>query len=238
MTTVACIFARGGSKGLPGKNVRPLGGKPLIVWSIEQALSVNRIDRVLVSTDSQEIADIAKQSGAEVPFIRPAELASDQSPEWLAWRHMLNFLKESEGCYPNSMISLPATAPLRSIVDIENCLDQYDKGEFDVVITMTDAHRNPYFNMVTQDKSGKIDLVIPSQGSVARRQDAPEVFDMTTVAYVVNPDFVMNKIGIFSGRVGSVYVPLTRAIDIDTLLDFKIAELLLEMNKTQNECKS
>ena len=150
MTTVACIFARGGSKGLPGKNVRPLGGKPLIVWSIEQALSVNRIDRVLVSTDSQEIADIAKQSGAEVPFIRPAELASDQSPEWLAWRHMLNFLKESEGCYPNSMISLPATAPLRSIVDIENCLDQYDKGEFDVVITMTDAHRNPYFNMVTK----------------------------------------------------------------------------------------
>lgn len=85
MTTVAFIFARGGSKGLPGKNIRPLDGKPLIAWSVEHALSVQRIDRVIVSTDSEEIARISKEYGAEVPFIRPANLSMDESPEWLAW---------------------------------------------------------------------------------------------------------------------------------------------------------
>ena len=232
MTIVACIFARGGSKGLPGKNIRPLGGKPLIAWSIEQALSVERIDRVIVSTDSYEIADIAKGSGAEVPFMRPSELSGDKSSEWLAWRHMLTYLKQADGQFPEAMISLPTTAPLRSTQDIDNCLDEYSKRIFDVVVTVTDAHRNPYFNMVTRDENGKVQLVIPRIDGVTRRQDAPEVFDMTTVAYVVNPVFVMTHDGLFSGRMGAVHVPKARAIDIDTLLDFKMAELLLEMANT------
>jgi N-acylneuraminate cytidylyltransferase len=138
MGIVACIFARGGSKGLPGKNIRPLGGKPLITWSIEQALSVERIDRVIVSTDSHDIAEIAKASGAEVPFMRPSELSGDKSPEWLAWRHMLTYLKQADGQYPEAMISLPTTAPLRSTQDIDNCIDEYRKGLFDVVVTVTD----------------------------------------------------------------------------------------------------
>ena len=90
MKTIAFIFARGGSKGLPGKNIRLLGGKPLIAWSIEHARAVQRIDRIIVSTDSQEIANVAKEYGAEVPFIRPEQIAGDTSPEWLAWRHALN----------------------------------------------------------------------------------------------------------------------------------------------------
>ena len=92
MKVIAFIFARGGSKGLPGKNVRPLAGKPLIAWSIEHARAVERIDRIIVSTDSHEIADVARQNGAEVPFMRPKDLSSDTSPEWLAWRHALNYL--------------------------------------------------------------------------------------------------------------------------------------------------
>ena len=142
MKAVAFIFARGGSIGLPGKNIRPLGGKPLIGWSIEHALVVKRIERVIVSTDSEDIAAVAREYGAEVPFIRPAELARDDSPEWFAWRHALNYLRETTGALPEVMLSVPATAPLRLPLDIENCLDEYEKGDADVVITITDAHRS------------------------------------------------------------------------------------------------
>lgn len=227
MKAAAFIFARGGSKGLPGKNIRPLGGKPLIAWSIEHALAVNRIERVIVSTDSEEIAAVAREYGAKVPFIRPAELARDDSPEWLAWRHALNYLQESEGALPQMMVSVPATAPLRLPLDIENCLDEYEKGDADMVITVTDAHRSPYFNMVKGHPDGTVGLVISPQSAIARRQDAPTVYDVTTVAYVVRPEFVMSHNGAFEGRVRAVHVPTERAIDIDTLLDFQIAECLL-----------
>ena len=130
MKTVAFIFARGGSKGLPGKNIRPLVGKPLIAWSIEHALAVKRIERIIVSTDSEEIATVARNYYAEVPFFRPAELAQDDSPEWLAWQHALNYLFETSGVLPEVMVSVPTTAPLRLAIDIENCLDEYEKGGF------------------------------------------------------------------------------------------------------------
>lgn len=227
MKAIAFIFARGGSKGLPGKNIRPLGGKPLIAWSIEHALAVRRIARVIVSTDSQEIAVVAREHGAEVPFIRPEELARDESPEWLAWRHALNYLLDEEGVLPDAMVSVPTTAPLRSSLDIENCLDEYEKGGADMVITVTDAHRSPYFNMVKVNPDGSVGLVMPPQAVIARRQDVPTVFDMTTVAYVARPEFVLTHNATFEGRVRHVHVPLERAIDIDTLLDFRIAECLL-----------
>jgi CMP-N-acetylneuraminic acid synthetase len=228
MKATALIFARGGSKGLPGKNIRMLGGKPLIAWSIEQALSVKRIDRVIVSTDSEEIADVAHAYGAEVPFMRPPELARDDSPEWMSWQHALNFMKENDGTLPSVMVSVPATAPLRSPIDIENCLDEYEKGNVDVVITVTNSNRSPYFNMVKTSADGTVGLVMPPHLSITRRQDAPVVYDMTTVCYVANPAFVMSHNATFEGRVKAVYVPTERAIDIDTLLEFQIAEYLLK----------
>ena len=227
MSVIAFIFARGGSKGLPGKNIRPLGGKPLIAWSIDQAKAVKRIDRVIISTDSEEIAAVARQYGAEVPFMRPAELARDNSPEWLAWRHALTCLLETEGKLPEVMLSLPATAPLRLPIDIENSLDKYSVGDVDMVITVTDAHRSPYFNMVKSNDDGTVGLVIPPPSAIARRQDAPQVFDMTTVTYVARPEFVMTHNSLFEGRIRAVHVPVERAIDIDTLLDFQFAESLL-----------
>lgn len=227
MRTIAFIFARGGSKGLPGKNIRLLAGKPLIAWSIEHARAVQRIDRVIVSTDSQEIVDVALKFGAEVPFMRPAALSRDDSPEWLAWRHALNYLLETEGSLPEVMVSVPPTAPLRLPSDIEKCLDEFDKNDADVVVTMTDAHRSPYFNMLKAHPDGKVGLVNPPVAALTRRQDAPTVYDMTTVAYVASPDFVMAHNSTFEGRVRAVHVPIERAIDIDTLLDFQMAEFFL-----------
>lgn len=228
MSTVALICARGGSKGLPGKNIRLLKGKPLIGWAIETAQAVSRIERVLVSTDSDEIAQVARKFGADVPFVRPSELARDDTAEWLVWRHALNFMKEQEGAYPEILVCVPTTAPLRFAVDIENCLDEYEKGCSDIVISVTKAHRNPYFNMVKIDSEHHAELVISGNNPISRRQEAPVVYDMTTVAYVANPKFILSHYGIFEGRVSAVQVPLERAIDIDTLFDFKMAEFLMQ----------
>lgn len=233
MDTVAFIFARGGSKGLPGKNIRPLAGKPLIAWAIDHARAVSRIRRVIVSTDAPEIAEAARAFGAEVPFLRPDELARDDSPEWFAWRHALNFLKQDEGRLPDAMVSVPVTAPLRLPEDIENCLDRFVEGGADMVVTMAEAHRNPYFNMVKANPDGTVGLVIPPAAGVTRRQDAPAVFDLTTVAYVADPGFVLTREGTFAGRVKAVQVPVERSIDIDTLLDFEIAELLMNKRISQ-----
>ena len=225
---VAFIFARGGSKGIPRKNIKLLGGRPLIAWSIETALKCPSIDRVIVSTDDQEIADVAMSFGAEVPFIRPAELAEDTSPEWYAWRHAVNFV-ESEGFKFDKFVSLPATSPLRSVDDVENCIAALD-GQTDVVLTVKEAERSPYFNMVTIDEEGFSHLAITPDIAVMRRQDAPKVYDMTTVCYVTRPKFILSNFGVFSGRVRPVIVPVSRAIDIDNPVDFQMAELYVNQH--------
>jgi N-acylneuraminate cytidylyltransferase len=230
VTTVAFIFARGDSKGLPGKNIRNFGDKPLIAWSIECALSVKSIDQVIVSTDSTVIAEISKSYGAEVPFIRPRELATDESPEWLSWRHALEYVKHSSGALPEAMVSLPATSPLRAVNDVESSIDLFSKGGCDVVVTVSEAHRNPYFNMVSENIDGTVGLVM-EDSQVSRRQDAPIICDLATVCYVANPEFVLSHDSIFEGRVKAVNVPQERAIDIDSLLDFQIAEFLLNSRK-------
>lgn len=235
MDIVALICARGGSKGLPGKNIRPLAGKPLIAWAIDHIREVKRIDRIIVSTDLEEIASVASNFGAEIPFLRPAELAQDNSSEWIVWQHAMDYLKRTDGNYPDILIVVPTTAPLRSSVDLENCLDEYEKGDVDIVVTATDAHRSPFFNMVKQNEDKTISLVISPDSKVNRRQDAPVVYDMTTVAYVTSPEFVMNNKGMFDGRVGYVHVPVERALDIDTALDFRIAECLISDNNANTK---
>jgi len=227
VSAAAFIFARGGSKGLPGKNIRELCGKPLIAWSIDQAREAKGIDRVIVSTDSEEIASVAKRFGAEVPFIRPAELAGDASPEWMAWRHALQHLLQSEGRMPEIMVSVPCTAPLRVAGDIDRCLNEYRSHQCDAVITVTEANRSPYFNMVVRDAIGVCKIVNQNDATVFRRQDAPVVYDITTVAYVLKSSFVMRHEGLFSGVVRSVVVPKERATDIDDQIDFMIAEMLM-----------
>lgn len=222
MSVFAFIFARGNSKGLPGKNIKPLGDIPLIAHSIRVAQQVQGIDKVFVSTDSQAIAEVARAYSAEV-IVRPDELATDTAAEWLAWRHAIAYL-QARGESFDIFISLPATSPLRNTDDVRNCLASLDQ-DTDVVVTVTPAARSPYFNMVVRDAEGKSQLVCAGE-RVHRRQDAPAVYDMTTVAYVTRPVFVMNNERIFSGRVKSVVVPRERAVDIDDIYDFKMAEML------------
>lgn len=225
MKSYAFIFARGGSKGLPGKNIRLLAGKPLLQYSIDTALSAPSIDQVFVSTDDPLIAKVALQCGALL-IERPAELASDTSPEWLSWQHAVKWVTEHYGAFED-FISLPATSPLRNVTDVENSIKQRKIKNADICISVTPSGRSPYFNMVKKLDNGFIELVNNPDNNVARRQDSPEVFDITTVVYATTTQFVMNNYGIFSGKVTCINVPKNRAVDIDDIYDFKLAETII-----------
>lgn len=228
MKIVAFIFARGGSKGIPNKNLHLFGGKPLIAWSIEQALAIKEIDRLIVSTDSEDIKKVALEYGAEVPFLRPKELSQDNSPEWLAWQHALKYLIEDLNYNPDIMVSIPTTSPLRSTKDIIRCIDLYHKGGSDIVVTISETDRSPYFNMVHIDDDKAIRLVNPPLKTIFNRQNAPEVFNITTVCYVTSPDFILNNNSLFDGKVRAIKVPFERSIDIDNIFDLKFAESILK----------
>jgi N-acylneuraminate cytidylyltransferase len=226
-SSVAVIPASGGSKGVPRKNIRLLAGKPLIAYAIETALASKFIDRVIVSTDDAEIAHIAQQHGAEVPFMRPPELARDDSPEWLTWQHAIRTLEAVEGSARMKVfVCVSPTSPLRTVEDVDACIRMLLESDADLVITVRPAERSPYFNMVVLDQHGYARLVIPPEGKIYRRQDAPAVYDVTTVAYAARPEFVLRAGSMLEGKLKAVVVPAERALDIDTELDFKIAEFL------------
>jgi N-acylneuraminate cytidylyltransferase len=225
--TICFIFVRGGSKGIPRKNLQDLGGMPLLAHSINCGLAVSAVERVVVSTDDQEIAEVARHYGAEVPFMRPSELAGDTSPEFMAWKHAVGEMTQRTGPF-DWMLSLPATSPLRSPEDVHHCLVAMKEHPLaDGVITVQKAVRNPYFNMVKPDQDGFCRLVCTGQG-VVRRQDTPEVFDVTTVAYVAKTSFVMNSSSLFKGNLRCVEIPRERAVDIDDALDLEWARFLLK----------
>ncbi|NUF53734.1 acylneuraminate cytidylyltransferase family protein [Acinetobacter seifertii] len=226
MRNFAFIFARGGSKGLPGKNIKPLAGKPLLRYSIDTALASDLIEQVFVSTDDQTIAEVAIEGGA-ILIERPNELASDQSPEWLSWRHAVEWATEHYGSF-DGFVSLPATSPLRSQDDVEAAILKRQAETADICIAVTPASRSPYFNMVKYNKAGFVELVNQPEGEVSRRQDAPQVFDITTVVYATTPEFVLNNYGLFSGKVVSIEVPKARAVDIDDIYDFRLAEAIIK----------
>ena len=221
MRTIAFVFARGGSKGIPRKNLQLLAGKPLLAWSIEMGQSLAEVERVFISTEDPEITETAISFGAEV-ITRPTELAQDTSPEWLAWQHAIKVAEEKQGRFER-FLSLPATAPLRNQQDVQQCLDRLDV-ETDVVITMTAASRSPWFNMVRQDASGNLNLLV--DGNYTRRQDAPIGYDVTTLAYVLRSEFILENQRLWDGRVKGVEIPPERALDIDIPLDLEIARFL------------
>lgn len=230
-SVVALIPARGGSKGVPRKNIRLLAGKPLIAYAIETARASRLIDRVVVSTDDAEIADVARRYGAEVPFIRPRELAQDDSPEWLTWRHAVRTLQAAEGeAALDVVVCVSPTSPLRAVEDVEACIRLLLNSDADLVMTVRPAERNPYFNMVVLDGEGCARVVIRPERPIHRRQDAPPVYDITTVAYAFRPEFVLRANSEVEGRVKAVVVPPERALDIDSELDFKFAEFLLSQS--------
>lgn len=223
---LAFIFARGGSKGVPNKNIKLLAGKPLIGYAIETALACKCFEDVIVSTDSPEIAEVARKFGANTPFMRPPELASDTASEWDAWRHAIGFVNDTVGVF-DTFVSLPATSPFRNVSDVKACIKLLDADDqADIVITGRRAERSPYFNMVRMDADGYAQVVIPPKDHLVRRQDAPQVYDITTVAYVTRPDFVLRAENIWRGNVRMFEIPTERAMDIDTQQDFFVAECL------------
>lgn len=232
MKNFAFIFARGGSKGLPGKNIKKLAGKPLLQYSIDSAKQTPSVSEVFVSTDDIAIKQCALEAGAKV-IDRPIELAGDQSPEWLAWRHAIEWVSEHYGAFDN-FISLPATSPLRAVKDIEAALEKRASVNADICISVTPSSRSPFFNMIKMDEAGFAELVIRPSGEVSRRQDSPDVFDITTVVYVAQPDFIINSYGLFSGKVTSVVIPKERAVDIDDIYDFYMAEVLIKLKNKEH----
>lgn len=218
----AFIFCRGGSKGIPDKNIRQVAGKPLLGWAVDGALASAYVSRVVVSTDSDRIADVARACGAEV-LMRPAALATDTAAELDAWKHAID---AEQVALRGTFISLPATSPLRAPADVDAAVERFAAGGCDIVFGISPAHRSPWLNMVTQDADGLIDLVIKGHGAV-RRQDVPPVFDITTCVYVGAVDYIAGCQALMEGRVAATEIPVDRALDIDTPYDLHLADLLL-----------
>ncbi len=224
MTTLATICARGGSKGLPGKNIRLLAGKPLIVHSIEFARAHPAIDRVAVSTDDPEIARIAAAAGAEVPYLRPAELARDDTPKLPVIEHLVSQL-EAQGAAFTRIVDLQPTSPLRLPQDLDGCLARADAPDApDLVLTAFDSGANPYFNLVEVGSDGIAQL---SKGAgLAARQAAPAVWQLNGSIYVWKRAALQRAAaqGLWSVRVAAHIMPASRSVDIDTADDFALAE--------------
>lgn len=233
MNIWAAVFARGGSKGLPGKNLKAMGGLPLVAHAIRVGLDIPGVSGVLCSTDSEEIRAVSEQYGGTAPFQRPAELAVDDSPEWLSWKHLAQHLVDTGGALEDILVSLPPTSPLRTVADVESAIAKHRSSGADVVVSYTPAARSPWFNMVTEGPDGFLRTVMRVDGdAISRRQDAPKVFDMATVVYVTTLGFVLSADSLFEGTVAGVEIPAERAIDIDTQLDFDIAAFLFDRQKS------
>jgi len=222
--TFAFIFARGGSKGLPGKNLLSISGMSLTARAIMIAKNIDCIERVFLSSDCDKIIEEGKQSGAEI-IKRPKILATDTASEWDAWKHAINVSCEKYGTF-DQFISLPPTAPGREVKDVERCINSLDDG-IDLVFTGQKANSNPWFNMVKRKADGTMELAC-SNKNISRRQDAPTVYDMTTVAYAAKVNFILSSKNMWDGRLKMVEVSKENAIDIDTEFDFNIARYLIE----------
>ena len=222
MTPLFLIPARGGSKGIPGKNIRLLAGIPLIEYSIRHALAVAETpENVVVSTDSEEIAAIALKAGASVPFIRPAELATDTASSRDVMIHAADVLGAE------TIVLLQPTSPFRNPEDIRTALDFYEKQQPDMVVTVKHAASNPYYNAFESSADGSL-RISKGDGRVTRRQDAPEVWEFDGAIYVINVESLRKYPSLARmPRILPVISTDKYNIDIDTEVDFRFAELLL-----------
>ena len=221
--------ARSGSKGIPGKNIRHINGKPLIAYTIEIALATPELDRYIISTDSESIANICKSLGADAPFLRPAELASDSAPMLPVLRHAL---LETEALYQetvNILVLLDPTAPLRTVKDVSNSIQLFKESDCNAVISVSEAARNPYFNML-EVRNGYCEIVKLHSPSIGRRQDAPTVFDMNTVVAVFSRDVIVHADNRIPTKTIPFVIPRERLIDLDTPEDLRLLESLLAKN--------
>lgn len=227
---LAVIPARGGSKGLPGKNIRPFTGLPLIAHSILLAKMCPEIDRLIVSTDSPEIADVARDFGADVPFIRPAELARDDTPMWPVLRHALQAIEDVDAVQYQYVLLLDPTSPAREPADIRGALCRLrDTPSADGIIGVSQPDFNPVWHCVVERDGWMADLM--EEGSrFERRQDVPVVYRINGSLYIWRAEFVrtQERSWRWRGKHLIYEIPEFRAMSIDNVHEFERAELLVK----------
>lgn len=222
---ILCIIpARAGSKGLPKKNIKKLYGKPLISYTIKQAISSRYIDRVIVSTDDKHIAAISRRYGADTPFLRPRRLSSDTSGTIDVLLHAVNWMEKKEKCPFYAVVLLQITSPLRNTEDIDNCIRLLFRQHADSVFSVTKSSGNPYFNMVELQKDNSIKLV--KRGNFLTRQQAPPVYDINGAVYAWKKGALKSKRKTILNNSRIYVMPKERSVDIDDEIDFETAKML------------
>lgn len=222
--TLFIIPARGGSKGIPGKNIKQLAGKPLICYAIDNARQFAHDEDICLTTDSEDIIAVARSYGLEVPFVRPKELANDKSGTYEVLLHAVDFY-EKRGIFYDRIVLLQPTSPMRMPDDIKGCLDLY-RNDIDMVVSVKEAATNPYYNAYEVDSDGFLHIS-KGDGCFIRRQDVPKVWEYNGAVYVINVSTLKRMpLGQFSKRV-MYEMPASRSIDLDTPLDWQIAELIM-----------
>ena len=226
MNVLAVICARGGSKGIPQKNIRKINGKPLISWTIEQALRIKEFSNIVISSDSNEIIDLARSFKIDIPFKRPAFLSNSKAGKWDVWQHALI---ESEKFYNKKFdmfVDLDCTCPLREDIDILNAIALYKEKNLDGIVSVSPSRKNPYFNILELRDNG-LKISKPSPSFVKTRQEAPIVFDHVACLYVLNPKYLKKAKNLFEGNVYPYDLGSEKGIDIDTESDFKYVEYIM-----------
>ena len=216
------IPARGGSKGLPGKNIRTLAGKPLIAWTIEEAKKSAFIDRLILSSEDQEIIRVAKVWDCEVPFVRPFELAADETPGIEPVLHALEALPESY----DYVIVLQPTSPLRSVIDIDNCIRMSLEHGACSCVSVTEVDKSPYW-MFKIDDTDRLTPLFPGMSLTSRRQDLPVVYALNGAVYVAECSWLKENKTLVADETLGLVMPKERSVDVDTELDLHFLEFLL-----------
>jgi CMP-N,N'-diacetyllegionaminic acid synthase len=220
------VVARGGSKGLPGKNVLPLGGRPLIAWTVEAARAARSLTRVIVSSDDAEILARAREAGGEAPFVRPAAFATDTASSLDVALHALDWLSEHEGWRADVLVLLPATAPLRRAHHIDTAVATLLGDErLEAVVAVTEADYPPYWMLTVT--AGRLAWLFPDGGKVDRRQDLPAAFRANGSIYAVHTGALREQRTFYPRATAPYVMPREESVNIDTAVDFKMAELLL-----------
>ena len=226
MNALALILARGGSKGIPGKNIRPLSGRPLIVWSIDVALRSPSIATVVVSTDSPEIAEVARSAGARVPFLRPATLATDTALQIDAMQHAVTHLETQGERYP-IVVLLQPTSPLRTVDEVEGAVGLLAGTGADSVIAVTEVTSQHPMIMYRMDPAQRLSSLLPSDGAGVRRQDFPKVYLRTGAVYATRRDVLMQQRSLYGHDSRGYVMPEERSVNIDSPMDWELAEFYL-----------
>jgi CMP-N,N'-diacetyllegionaminic acid synthase len=224
---IASICARGGSKGVPRKNLRLLGGKPLIGRAVEQALASGIFDRVVASTDDPEMARVAREHGAEVPFLRPAELAQDHTNKWDVFRHLVTELEARSARRVGVIADLDTGAALRTVDDIKRAVERLLETGADVCVTAYEADHNPYYNMVELDGAGRARVCIRPDKPIANRQQAPAVYNLSPAIFAIRREALWRHDHWSQCHMTLSVLPRDRAVDIDTEFDLQLVESLL-----------